>query len=56
MPRDQCIDCEQHFPAGEGLVDGRCPDCLARFKKARQLRGLRRGPAEPAPAEEEPAE
>ena len=29
MARDECRDCEQTFPGGEELVDGRCPACLA---------------------------
>jgi len=47
MPRDECRDCEKHFPHGEGLVDGRCPACLAVFRE-------RHGepPPEPVAAEE----
>jgi len=43
MARDECRDCEKHFPGGVGLVDGRCPDCLALFRE-------RRGEPEPEPA------
>lgn len=33
MARDQCIDCDKHFPGGEGLVEGRCSSCLADFEE-----------------------
>jgi len=36
MARDECRDCNEHFPEGEGLVDGRCPDCLALFRERHQ--------------------
>jgi hypothetical protein len=35
MARDECGDCKEHFPGGEGLRDGRCPACLALFEERR---------------------
>ena len=50
MPRDECRDCGNHFPGGEGLVDGRCPSCLALYLE-------RQGQPAPEPvAAEEAAE
>lgn len=46
MARDVCADCEKHFPRGEGLKDGLCPDC-------RKARGLDQPPEEETPPEPE---
>ncbi len=32
MPKDECADCEAHYPAGKGLKDGLCKDCVAARK------------------------
>jgi len=68
MARDVCADCEGDFPFGEGLKDGRCPDCRAIFREGRAeaRKAARPEPkpepkpaAEPEPepaAESEPAE
>lgn len=45
MPADECCDCGEVHPYGEGLVDGRCPACLALFEERREKK-------EPPPAEE----
>ena len=46
MARDLCSDCEEFHPGGVGLVDGRCPGCLALFEERRL----------DTPAESEPTE
>jgi hypothetical protein len=51
MPLDECRDCEERFPGGEGLVDGRCPRCLAVYRE-RQEEQEPEGQGEPAPQEE----
>jgi len=48
MARDVCTDCEQDFPGGEGLIDGRCPSCYATFEEKEQFEGR--------PTSEPPAE
>jgi len=46
VARDVCVDCKGHFPFGEGLKDGRCPDCAAGL---RERRAEARKAAKPAP-------
>ena len=50
MALDVCSDCEERFPGGEGLKDGRCPPCLAAFE---QRRAEARAEPEPEPEEQE---
>lgn len=52
MPRDECINCDKHFPAGEGLTDGRCPACAAEFEE-HQRAAKEAGASRPASKEEE---
>lgn len=49
MARDECIDCEQQFPGGEGLIGGRCLNCHTAFKKRQQQP---EAPVEPEPPPE----
>jgi len=51
MARDVCRDCEEHFPFGEGLEDGRCPACLALWEQRHAEQ-----PPKPEPDEEEEEE
>ena len=52
MPRDECSDCEAHFPGGEGLTEGRCRGCRTAFL-ARQRKEATKGPAKAAKKAEE---
>jgi len=55
---DVCADCEQVFPFGKGLKDGRCPSCAAGLKErraeARKAAKPERGPGPTPEPEPEP--